>query len=103
MLGGMGGEVEGPVISAVLRSWEERFSAVVYEVEPDLVMLAVGAPPTTGEHALRVAAEHMAFCPPDDGGAPGSLRKLADALLTNTETVVRERTSRTCWYVGWYD
>jgi hypothetical protein len=103
MLGGMGGEVEGPVISAVLRSWEERFSAAAYEVEPDLVMLAVAAPPTTDQHALRVAAEHMAFCPPDDGGAPGSLQKLAEALLTETETVRRERTSRTCWFVGWYD
>ncbi|HYY33727.1 MAG TPA: DUF4253 domain-containing protein, partial [Gaiellaceae bacterium] len=103
MLGGLGGEVEGPIISAVFRTWEERFSAVAYEVEPDLVMVAVAAPPTSDDHALRVAAEHMAFCPPDDGGAPGSLRKLAGALMTHTEAARRERTSRTCWYVGWYD
>jgi hypothetical protein len=66
-------------------------------------MVAVAAPPTSDDHALRVAAEHMAFCPPDDGGAPGSLRKLAGALMTHTEAARRERTSRTCWYVGWYD
>ena len=103
MLGGVGGEVGGPVISAVLRSWEERFAATAYEVEPDLVLLEVAAPPTKDEHALRVAAEHMAFCPPDDGGMPGSLRKLARALTTDCDKEACEGTSRKRWFVGWYD
>jgi len=104
MLGGLGGEVPAPVISAVLRSWEERFAANAYEVAPDLVKLVVAAPPATEEHALLVAAEHMAFCPPDDGGAPGALRKVATGLVT-TESSSPEgyRTSRERWYVGWYD
>jgi hypothetical protein len=105
MLGGLAAEVEAPVISAVLRSWEERFSATAYEVAPDLVKLSVGTPPATEEHALRVAAEHMAFCPPDDGGAPGALRRVASGLLTAEEGSTDEsyRSSRERWYVGWYD
>jgi hypothetical protein len=105
MLGGLAGEVEASVISAVLRSWEERFSAVAYEVAPDLVKLSVTAPPATQKHALLVAAEHMAFCPPDDGGAAGSLRKVADGLLAPEEGFTDEsnRSSRDRWYIGWYD
>jgi hypothetical protein len=105
MLGGLAGEVDAPVISAVLRSWEERFSALAFEVAPDLVKLSVAAPPATQEHALLVAAEHMAFCPPDDGGAPGSLRKVADGLLAAEEGFTDEsnRSSRDRWYIGWYD
>jgi Domain of unknown function (DUF4253) len=104
MLGGLGGEVPAPVISAVLRSWEERFAANAYEVAPDLVKLFVAAPPATEEHALLVAAEHMALCPPDDGGVPGALRKVATGLVT-TESSSPEgyRSSRERWYVGWYD
>jgi hypothetical protein len=104
MLGGLASEQDAPVISAVLRSWEERFSATAYEVAPGLVKLSVAAPPATIERALLVAAEHMAFCPPEDGGAPGALRKLASALGTAEGSAAgSEQTSRECWYVGWYD
>jgi hypothetical protein len=104
MLGGLAAEVEAPIISAVLRSWEERFFATAYEVAPDLVKLAVEAPPTSEEHALLVAAEQMAFCPPDDGGVPGALRKVAKTLVTSeTPTLESYRSSRERWYVGWYD
>jgi hypothetical protein len=105
MLGGLAGEVEAPVISALLRSWEERFSATAYEVAPDLVKLSVAAPPATQEHALLVAAEHMAFCPPADGGMPGALRKVAGGLVAAAEASTEEsyRSSRERWYVGWYD
>ena len=105
MLGGLASEVEAPVISAVLRSWEERFSAIAYELAPDLVKLSVAAPPATQEHALLVAAEHMAFCPPPDGGVPGALRKVANGLVAAEEGSTEEnyRSSRERWYVGWYD
>jgi hypothetical protein len=104
MLGGLAGVVDAPNISAVLRSWEERFFAVAYEVAPDLVKLAVAAPPASQEHALLLAAEHMAFCPPDDGGAPGALGRVATGLVTSeTPTVESYRSSRERWYVGWYD
>jgi hypothetical protein len=49
-------------MSAVLRSWEERFGALLYCVNASTLELAVAAPPRTGEECLRVAAEHIAFC-----------------------------------------
>lgn len=53
----------GHEISAVLRSWEERFGAVLVELDGMTVHLAVADPPTTHADARRVAAEHFAFCP----------------------------------------
>jgi hypothetical protein len=103
-LGGLGGELDPSVISAVLRSWEERFSATAYELAPDLVILSVAAPPATREHALLVAAEHMAFCPPDESGAPGALQKVANGLVTSAGPTSEDyRSSRDRWYAGWFD
>ncbi|MCW2917218.1 MAG: hypothetical protein JWN52_5286 [Actinomycetia bacterium] len=50
-------------ISAVLRSWEDRFGVRVVRVGFDTLSLSVAAPPSTIEHARHVAAEHHAFCP----------------------------------------
>jgi hypothetical protein len=48
-------------ITAVLRSWENRFGARLLEVGFDEVRLLVTRPPRTLEAALPVAAEHVAF------------------------------------------
>jgi hypothetical protein len=50
-------------LSAVVRSWEDRFGARVVAVGRGTLWLSVAAPPTTIEHAVRVTAEHVAFCP----------------------------------------
>jgi hypothetical protein len=50
-------------LSAVLRSWEDRFGVRVVAVGFDTLELSVAAPPVTFEHACQVAAEHLAFCP----------------------------------------
>ncbi|MEU0555717.1 DUF4253 domain-containing protein [Dactylosporangium sp. NPDC006015] len=50
-------------ISAVLRSWEERFGVRVVGVGFAELFLSVAAPPSTVDEALTVAAEHVAFCP----------------------------------------
>jgi hypothetical protein len=49
-------------MSAVLRSWEERFGALLFRVTSSRLELAVAGPPTTEDECLRVAAEHDAFC-----------------------------------------
>jgi len=49
-------------MSAVLRSWETRFGAVLYRMTNSTLELAVAAPPVTEEECLHVAAEHIAFC-----------------------------------------
>jgi len=70
-------------ISAVLRSWEERFGAVLIVLGFDALQLSVAAAPTTQERAQRTAAEHISFCPDNFRGQPGSLRDLAGGLVGN--------------------
>ncbi|MFC3576997.1 DUF4253 domain-containing protein [Streptomyces yaanensis] len=56
-------ENDTAVISAVLRSWEDRFGIRVVALTFDQLVLSVAAPPTTPADAEAVAAEHFAFCP----------------------------------------
>lgn len=49
-------------ISAVLRSWEDRFGARVIYIGDGTLGLSIAAPPATRAEALRVAAEHLVFC-----------------------------------------
>ena len=51
-------------MTAVLRSWEERFGAVLTSIMP--VELVVDRPPRTAGDAARLAAEQAAFAPEDD-------------------------------------
>jgi hypothetical protein len=48
-------------ITAVLRSWEDRFGARLLEVGFADIRLLVSRPPCTLEAALPIAAEHFAF------------------------------------------
>jgi hypothetical protein len=49
-------------LSAVLRSWDERFGALMFEIDSATLELAVAAPPRTEQECLRIADEHIAFC-----------------------------------------
>jgi Domain of unknown function (DUF4253) len=71
-------------VSAVLRSWEERFGAVAVELDPSVISLSVEAPPRTEEHALLIAAEQHALAPWEDAGRPGALLERARGLLSDT-------------------
>lgn len=56
--------VTGPTeVSAVLRSWEDRFGAVLVGLGFATITLLVTRPPTTDDDALAVAAELAALCP----------------------------------------
>lgn len=66
-------------LSAVLRSWEDRFGAVL--VRLDGATLSVAAPPRTVRHAQQIAAEHLAFCRDVDGEDPRPLRAYASGLV----------------------
>lgn len=50
-------------IAAVIRSWQRRFGVRLCAIGFDTLGLCVAWPPATAEHARRVAAEHVAFCP----------------------------------------
>jgi hypothetical protein len=67
-------------ISAVLRSWEDRFGARLVAVGFDTLQVSVAAPPPSPEQALRVAAEHAAMCPHLIVEAAGSLTAYATAI-----------------------
>lgn len=66
--------------SAVLRSWEDRFGAIVVGLGFDTLTLAVQRPPDTRELALAVAAEHFAMCPDNVTQGIGPLGDYADFL-----------------------
>jgi hypothetical protein len=68
-------------LSAVLRSWEERFGAVVVRIGRATLWLSVAAPPRSARHAQEVAAEHFAFCRDVDWEDPRPLRTYASGLI----------------------
>ena len=70
-------------LSAVLRSWEDRFGVRVIGVGFAELYLSVAAPPSDTAEALRVAAEHFAFCPDNiwQGQRPCTLAAYADRLI----------------------
>jgi hypothetical protein len=68
-------------LSAVLRSWEDRFGAVLVGVGFDTLHLLVERPPQTLESAMRVAAEHFAFCTDNVDQGSTSIRELARELV----------------------
>jgi hypothetical protein len=69
-----------PLISAVMRSWEERFGAVLVAVEPSHTWMAVQAPPRDPKQALLLAAEYSGFSPFPADRQPNSLIECAATL-----------------------
>lgn len=50
-------------LSAMVRSWEDRFGVRVLRLGPDKLDLSVAVPPIRADHAAAVAAEHWTFSP----------------------------------------
>lgn len=67
-------------VSAVLRSWEDRFGAVVVEVGFAELYVAVRRPPSDEKSALAVAAELFAFCPDSVVQGFGTIAALGDGI-----------------------
>lgn len=70
--------MDGGVLSAGLRSWEERFGAVVGEMGPDSLMVDVSTPPTGADELRLLAREVAAWCP--DPFADATLDDAAEVL-----------------------
>ncbi|MHA6805713.1 DUF4253 domain-containing protein [Salinifilum ghardaiensis] len=77
-------------LSAMARSWEQRFGARVLRLGPDRLDLSVSAPPQDAEHAAAVAAEHWTFCPDRIVQESGSIAEYA-----------REIRGRRTWSFWW--
>ncbi|MFI6520192.1 DUF4253 domain-containing protein [Spirillospora sp. NPDC050679] len=78
-------------ISVVVRSWEERFGARVVMVGHATLFLSVAAPPSTLDHARRIANEHFVFC--SDNITQGEVADFGEYV----ETLV----GRTHWSFWW--
>jgi len=96
-----------PHISAVMRSWEERFGAVLVAVAPSMSWLAVQAPPSDPDQARLLAAEYIGFCPPPQESQPASLKDLAEKFSAQPATAppasLDSQIRPDLWPVGWYD
>lgn len=71
-------DLSGPDITAVLRSWEDRFGAIITHLGFDVLELAVARPPT-GAQAALLAREWYLFCPDSIDQGVGSLEALTEA------------------------
>jgi hypothetical protein len=71
-------------LSAALRSWEDRYGAVLVRMGHACLELAVAAPPWERSECLAIGAEHYAFCDDTYRGNPGTLRDYANLLRGNT-------------------
>ncbi|MFE3556337.1 DUF4253 domain-containing protein [Streptomyces sp. NPDC059193] len=72
-------------ISAVLRSWEDRYGVRVLALGFATLDLYVPAPPRTLAEALPLAAEHFAFAPDNVWQGSGTVRDYAqEALIGST-------------------
>ena len=56
-------DLSGADLSAVLRSWEDRFGAVLTGLTLDVMLLQVASPPTAQPNIDLVAREFYSFCP----------------------------------------
>jgi Domain of unknown function (DUF4253) len=68
-------------MTAVLRSWEERFGARLLKVGFDEISLLVDRPPRSIGHAQRIAAEHFVFCDECAGQGPRDIPSIAASLM----------------------
>jgi Domain of unknown function (DUF4253) len=69
------------LIAAVVRSWEDRFGVRVIGAGFDDLDLSVAAPPSKHADAMRIAAEHFAFCPDNVLAGSGRLITYAHDVL----------------------
>jgi hypothetical protein len=86
----------GADISAVLRTWEDRFGAYLVSIgfaEFDLVLTR---PPVTDEQCLLLADEHYAFCP--DNFSP---QTFAEPVLFTREEYADQLRGARRWHFWW--
>ncbi|WP_431958720.1 DUF4253 domain-containing protein [Nocardia lijiangensis] len=91
-------------ISAVLRDWERRYGTRVVAIKDGSLHLSVSAPPGNRAEALRVAAEHYAFCPEDTWQT--TLALVNNEITPFSGTVLAEYAetiiNKGIWIFHWY-
>lgn len=61
--GGTNYSMSGADLSAALRSWEDRFGAILVSIGFDTMTVQVGRRPVSGQQVDALLREHYAFCP----------------------------------------
>lgn len=79
-LGAENHDLGGGQLSAVLRSWEERFGAVPVCLGFDSMVLAVSRPPVDRAEVDRLAQEQYAVCPDNVDQGAGSIERYAEEI-----------------------
>ncbi|OFE16774.1 hypothetical protein BA895_04195 [Humibacillus sp. DSM 29435] len=82
-------DLGGGELSAVLRSWEGRFGAVLTSLGFDTLELAVASPPADDHAANLLAREHYAVCPDNIDQGAGDIETYV-AMVASPE-----------WYFWW--
>ncbi|MGH9224746.1 MAG: DUF4253 domain-containing protein [Acidimicrobiales bacterium] len=68
------------MLAAVLRSWEDRYGAVVVGIGFDTLTVAVRRPPSDDQTATALAAEHLAACSDNIWQGAGSIADYAATI-----------------------
>ena len=77
VIGGIAANISAAEVAAVVRSYEERFGAVLIRAAVREIELAITRPPSDRDQALRLAAELWAFAQWSDGAVAGSVAAAA--------------------------
>jgi hypothetical protein len=87
-------------VSAVLRSWEDRFGVVLAGLRFATLTLLVPHPPRNVSEALPVAAELAALCPDvlSQDGPVAAFGYLSGGTLTGLAGVLVDRPVWTLWW-----
>lgn len=78
--GAVNADQSGAELSAVLRSWEDRFGAVLVSLGWDTLTVIPTRRPADRDERLVLAAEHMAFCGDVVSQGLGTIPAYADSL-----------------------
>lgn len=84
-MGAVNHDLEGDELTAVLRSWEDRFGAVLVELGFDTMRLVVARPARELTQATAIAYELAALCPDNVHQGAGSFESYAEELVDATE------------------
>src|SRR5262249_24999890 len=70
-------------VAAVVRSYEERFGARLFRVGFAEISLLASRPPSSTEHARRLAAEHFVFCDECAGRGLSDVTSITEHLMAS--------------------
>lgn len=78
-------DLSGADVSAVLRSWEDRFGAVLVSVGFDTLKLSVANPPRTEDSYRQLTQEHYLFCPDGIDQGTEDFDEYVNMLMTDDD------------------